>query len=77
MRDLWIGKKESDVGKRFWNFLLPIHDKFVFGDAAMLDLYHGIPLGRRQATIWTNAGMLLNGPLGTNLSKMLIKIQTF
>ena len=32
---------------------------------------------RRQAIIWTNAGILLIGPLGTNFSEILIKIQTF
>ena len=33
--------------------------------------------GRRQAIIWTNAGILLIGPLGTNFSEILIEIQTF
>ena len=30
-----------------------------------------------QAIIWTNAGLLSIGPLGTNFSKILIKIQNF
>ena len=30
--------------------------------------------GRRQAIIWTNARILLIGPLGTNISEILIKI---
>ena len=38
---------------------------------------NGLPPGRRQAIIWTNAGILLIGPLGTNLSEILIKIYTF
>ena len=29
---------------------------------------------RRQAIIWTNAGILLIGPLGTNLGELLIEI---
>ena len=33
--------------------------------------------GRRQAIIWTNAGILLNEPLGTNWSEILIGIQIF
>ena len=33
--------------------------------------------GRRRAIIWTNAGMLLIWPLGTNFSEILIEIQTF
>ena len=32
---------------------------------------------RRLAIIWTNAGLLLIGPLGTNFSEILIKILTF
>ena len=31
----------------------------------------------RQAIIWTNAGILLIGTLGTNFSEILIEIQTF
>ena len=33
--------------------------------------------GRHQAIIWTNAGILLIRPLGTNLSEILIGVQTF
>ena len=33
--------------------------------------------GRRQAIIWTNAGMLLIGPLGTNFNDILIEIHTY
>ena len=32
---------------------------------------------RRQAIIWTNAGILLIGPLGTNFSEISIEILTF
>ena len=38
---------------------------------------HGLSPGRRQAIIWTNAGVLLLRPLGTNFSEILIKIHTF
>ena len=37
----------------------------------------GLLPGRRQAIIWTNAGLLLIGPLGTNFIEILIRIQTF
>ena len=37
----------------------------------------GLSPGRHQAIIWTNAGILLTGPLGTNFSEILIVIQTF
>ena len=32
---------------------------------------------RRQAIIWTNAGILLIGPLGTNLGEIWIEIQIY
>ena len=38
---------------------------------------NGLSPGRYQAIIWTNAGILLIGPLGTNFSEILIKIYTF
>ena len=38
---------------------------------------NGLSPGRRQAIIWTNAGISLIGPQGTNLSDILIKIHTF
>ena len=38
---------------------------------------NGLSPGRRQAIIWTNAGVLLVVPLGTNFSEILIKIDIF
>ena len=38
---------------------------------------NGLSPGRRQAIIWTNAGILLIGPWGTNFSELLIGIHTF
>ena len=38
---------------------------------------NGLSPGRRQAIIWTNAGILLIGTLGTNFSEILIEILTF
>ena len=38
---------------------------------------NGLSPGRRQAIIWTNAGILLIRPLGTNFNEMFIKILTF
>ena len=38
---------------------------------------NGLSPGRRQAIIWTNAGILLTGLLGTNFSKILIGIYIF
>ena len=38
---------------------------------------NGLSPGRRQAIIWTNAGILLIGPLGTNFNDISIKIHIF
>ena len=38
---------------------------------------NGLSPGRRQAIIWTTAGVLLIGPWGTNFCEILIDIQTF
>ena len=38
---------------------------------------NGLSPDRRQAIIWTNAGILLNWPLGTNFSEMLSAIHRF
>ena len=43
----------------------------------IIDSDNGLSPGRRQAIIWTNAGLLLIGPLGTNFSEILIEILTF
>ena len=38
---------------------------------------NGVLPGRRQASIWTNAGILLTGPLGTNFREILTGIDIF
>ena len=38
---------------------------------------NGLSSDRHQAIIWTNAGILLIGPLGTNFSEILIEILIF
>ena len=38
---------------------------------------NGLSPGWHQAIIWTNAGMLLTGPLGTNFSEIFIEIHIF
>ena len=39
--------------------------------------YKGLSPGRRQAIVWTNAGILLIGPLGTNFTEILLEVHTF
>ena len=38
---------------------------------------NGLSPGRRQVIIWTNVGILLIGPCGTNFHEILIESQTF
>ena len=38
---------------------------------------NGFSSGRRETIIWTIAGILLIGPLGTKFSEILIEIRTF
>ena len=47
------------------------------GNLTIIGSDNGLSPCRRQAITWTNVGILLIGPLGTNLSEMLIKIHTF
>ena len=42
------------------------------GKLTIIGSDNGLTPGRRQAIIWTNAGILLIGPLGTNFSEILI-----
>ena len=37
---------------------------------------NGLSPARRQAIIWTNAGILLTGPIGTKFSEIFIEIHT-
>ena len=47
------------------------------GNLTIIGSDNGLSPGLRQAIIWTNAGILLIGPLETNFSEYLIEIQTF
>ena len=47
------------------------------GNLTIIGLDNGLSPGRHQAIIWTNAGILLIGPWGTNFSEILIDIHTF
>ena len=44
------------------------------GKLTIIGSDNGLSPGRRQAIIWTNAGILL---IGTNFSELLIEIYTF
>ena len=47
------------------------------GKLTIIGSDNGLSPERRQAIIWTNAGILLIGPLGTNFIEILIEIHTF
>ena len=47
------------------------------GKQTIIGSDNGLSPGRRQAIIWTNAGILLIGPFRTNFSEISIKIITF
>ena len=47
------------------------------GKLTTIGPHTGLSPDRRQAIIWTSAGILLIGPLGTNFSEILIEIRTF
>ena len=47
------------------------------GKQTIIGSDNGLSPGRRQAIIWTNDGILLIGPLRTNINEISIKILTF
>ena len=47
------------------------------GNPTIIGPDNSLSPGRHQAIIWTNAGILLIGPWGTNFSEILIGIHTF
>ena len=47
------------------------------GKLTIIGSDNGLSPGRRQAIFWTNAGILLIRPLGTNFSEILSEIQSF
>ena len=47
-------------------------DALCISNLTIIGSDNGLSPGRRQAIIWTNAGILLIGPLGTNLSEIYI-----
>ena len=59
------------------NSLRPSDVYICIGKLTIIGSDNGLSPDRRQAIIWTNAGLLLIGPLGTNFSEILIKILTF
>ena len=65
--------KSVQVGLTHWGRVTHI----CVNKLTILDSDNGLSPDRRQAIIWTNAGLLLIGPLGTNFSEILIEILRF
>ena len=61
---------------QYINSLRP-SDTTCFSNIISIGSNNGLAPGQRQAIIWTNAGVLLIGPLGTNFSEILIKTHVF
>ena len=66
-----FGNIDSEIkGLTHWGRLTHI----CVGKLTIIGSDNGLSPGRRQAIIWTNAGILLIGPLGTNFSEIFIEI---
>ena len=64
-----------------WKYIVLTHwgrvTHICVGKLTIIGSDNGLSHERRQAIIWTNAGILLIRPLRTNFSENLIEIQTF
>ena len=64
---------DGDIPLTHWSRVTHI----CVGNLTIIGSDNGLSPGRRQAITWTNAGLLLIGPLGTNFNEILFGIQTF
>ena len=72
------------AGKCMWLLFTQLHwthwgrvTHIYVGELTIIVSDNCLSPGRRQAIIWTNTGILLIGPYGTNFSEILIEILTF
>ena len=72
-RSLGTLRRSCDATLTHWGRVTHI----CVGNLTIIGSDNGLSPGRRQAIIWTNAGLLLSGPLGINFSEILIEILTF
>ena len=78
----WLEFKIMKIGNTiYWlNFFLTHWGRVTHICVSKLTIIgsaNGLSPGRRQAIIWTNAGILLIRPLGTNFNEILIEMLTF
>ena len=72
-----VAERGGNVAIRVLDISLRPSDAYMRSKLTIIGSDNGLSPGRRQAIIWTNAGILLVGPLGTNSSEILIEILTF
>ena len=78
IKPLPLASCQSDVfNHRVWLTHWGWVTHICIGQLTIIGSDNGLSPGRRQAIIWTNDGILLIGPSGTNFSEILIGIQTF
>ena len=83
IRPQWVNDSTNllDMEPVLFSFLThwvrEMHIYICVGNLTIIGSDNGLSPGRRQAIIWTNAGILLIGFFGTNFSEILIKIYTF
>ena len=77
------GKMSAQCHRRQWDAISAVLTFFWHSRCANIMSWHywtilvGRGPGRHRAIIWTNARILLIGPLGTNFGEILIAIHTF
>ena len=81
MKCLWINRQRCSLAYLIVTAAIKTHwgrvTYICVGNLTIIGSDNGLSPGRRQAIIWTNVGILLIGPIGTNFSEMVIKIHTF
>ena len=68
-----LHRKQNSPGLTHWGWVTHIS----VSKLTIIGSDNGLSPGRRQAIFWTNAGILLIGPLGTNFNETSIEIHTF
>ena len=78
---IWYSEQTDIPGTQWFSVLQLTHwgrvTRILVSDLTTIGLDNGLSPGRRQAIIWTNAGILLIGSLAIHFSEILIEIKTF
>ena len=70
---IWIPHRYTGISLTHWGRVMHI----CINRILIIGSDNGLSPNRRQAIIWTNAGILLIGPLGTNFSEIPIELIHF